>query len=219
MRIASLSLLALCLTLAAVPVMAQSYNNGPVNGLVDAWAISSGFAVSDTFEMNSAGSINSLNFWAWVAPGDSVTGVQVGISASPFGSELYTGTFTVTQGACQGAAFGFDVCNEAVNGLGSGNIAAGNYWLTLQNATDAFGEEVFWDENSGVGCTSPGCPSMAQQSTLGTVPSESFTIDWGASTTTTTTSTTGGSTPEPSSIMLFGSGILGLAGILRRKLF
>jgi PEP-CTERM motif-containing protein len=29
----------------------------------------------------------------------------------------------------------------------------------------------------------------------------------------------GGSTPEPSSIMLFGSGILGLAGVLRRKLF
>ena len=28
-----------------------------------------------------------------------------------------------------------------------------------------------------------------------------------------------GTTPEPSSIMLFGSGILGLAGVLRRKLF
>jgi hypothetical protein len=28
-----------------------------------------------------------------------------------------------------------------------------------------------------------------------------------------------GSTPEPSSIMLFGSGILGLAGVIRRKLF
>ena len=29
---------------------------------------------------------------------------------------------------------------------------------------------------------------------------------------------TGGTTPEPSSIMLFGSGVLGLAGLLRRKM-
>ncbi len=36
--------------------------------------------------------------------------------------------------------------------------------------------------------------------------------------TTTTTGTTTGTTPEPSSIMLFGSGILALAGIVRRKL-
>ena len=28
-----------------------------------------------------------------------------------------------------------------------------------------------------------------------------------------------GTVPEPSSIMLFGSGILGLAGVLRRKLY
>ena len=38
--------------------------------------------------------------------------------------------------------------------------------------------------------------------------------------TTTSTSTTGGSSvPEPSSIFLFGSGILALAGAVRRKLF
>src|SRR5580658_9457519 len=35
--------------------------------------------------------------------------------------------------------------------------------------------------------------------------------------TTTTTGTTTGTTPEPSSIMLFGSGILALAGVVRRK--
>jgi len=42
----------------------------------------------------------------------------------------------------------------------------------------------------------------------------------GSTTTTTGTSTTGGSSvPEPSSIFLFGSGILALAGAVRRKLF
>jgi ice-binding like protein/PEP-CTERM motif-containing protein len=37
--------------------------------------------------------------------------------------------------------------------------------------------------------------------------------------TTTTTTTTGTSVPEPTNMMLFGSGILGLAGFVRRKLF
>jgi hypothetical protein len=62
------------------------------------------------------------------------------------------------------------------------------------------GIQVYWDQNSG--------PSSAYENTLGSIPSESFTLD----------GITGGSTPEPSSIMLFGSGILGLAGVLRRKL-
>jgi uncharacterized repeat protein (TIGR03803 family) len=35
---------------------------------------------------------------------------------------------------------------------------------------------VYWDENSGVGCESSGCPSLAQENSVGTIPSESFTI-------------------------------------------
>ena len=55
MRIASLSLLALCLTLAAVPAMADTvYDNGPINGNTDAWTINFGFIVSDTFTTGGA---------------------------------------------------------------------------------------------------------------------------------------------------------------------
>ncbi|MGB8769522.1 MAG: PEP-CTERM sorting domain-containing protein, partial [Candidatus Korobacteraceae bacterium] len=61
-------------------------------------------------------------------------------------------------------------------------------------------------------------PSAAYHNLLGAVPSESFTITGGSTTTSSTTTSTTGTTPEPSSIMLFGSGILGLAGVLRRKL-
>jgi len=66
---------------------------------------------------------------------------------------------------------------------------------------------VYWDENSG--------PSLASESAVGTIPSESFEI---LGSNTSTTSTTG-TVPEPSSVILFGSGILGLASWLRRKLF
>ena len=80
-----------------------------------------------------------------------------------------------------------------------------SYWLNLQNATTSQGNPLYWDENDG--------KSLASENTIGSIGSEAFDIIGGGSTTTTTT------TPEPSSIMLLGSGILGVAGVLRRKLF
>jgi hypothetical protein len=219
MRIASLSLLALCLTLAAVPAMAQGtvYDNGPVNGQVDAWTINFGFAVSDTFHLTSSTTLNDISFWAWVEPGDTATSVEVAISsAGYFGNELFDGTVSLAQSNCFSNNFGFDVCQESGNFSGP-SLGAGNYYLTLENAATSAGNPLYWDENSGVGCQSNGCPSSAQENTLGTIPSEAFTLS--GSGTTTTSTTTSGTTPEPSSIMLFGSGILGLAGVLRRKLF
>ncbi len=51
---------------------------------------------------------------------------------------------------------------------------------------------------------------MAQENTLGSIPSEAFTVSGVPSP---------GTTPEPGSIILLGSGILGLSVVLRRKLF
>ena len=218
MSIASLSLLALCLTLAAVPAMAQEpvYDNGPVNGQVDAWTINFGFAVSDTFHLSAASTLNDISFWAWVEPGDVATSVELQISSTGyFGNELFDGSVNLTQSNCFVNNFGFDVCQESGNFSGP-TLNPGNYYLTLTNATTVDGNPLYWDENSGVGCTSPGCPSSAQENTLGTIPSEAFTLS-GSGTGVGTTD--GGETDEPSSIVLFGSGILGLAAFLRRKLF
>ena len=87
-------------------------------------------------------------------------------------------------------------------------ISGTQYWLTLANAEVPDGDPVYWDQNSGVGCHSPGCPSTAYESVLGTIPSEAFTIN----------GSSGATTPEPSSILLFGAGLAGVAGLLRRKL-
>jgi PEP-CTERM motif len=95
------------------------------------------------------------------------------------------------------------------------NLAAGTYWLNLANAVVNDGDPIYWDENSGVGGNGP---SSASENSVGTIPSEAFTV-LGTSSTSSSSSSTGGTVPEPSSIMLFGSGILGLAGVLRRKLF
>ncbi|MGB8885849.1 MAG: PEP-CTERM sorting domain-containing protein [Candidatus Korobacteraceae bacterium] len=214
MRIASRSLLALCLTLAAVPALAQGtvYDNGPVNGQVDAWTINFGFSVSDTFHIVGGTRINNISFWAWVEPGDVASSVEVQISSTGyFGNELFDGTVSLTQSNCFTNNFGFDVCAESGNYFGPA-LNPGNYYLTLSNATTLEGNPLYWDENSGVGCLSNGCPSSAQENTLGTIPSEAFTLSY-------IETTTSGTTPEPGSIMLFGSGVLGLAGILRRQLF
>jgi len=206
MRIASLTLLALCL--AAVPAMADVYNNGPINGNTDAWTINSGFEVSDTFT-TAGGAVTGLQFGVWAFPGDTVTSVEVSITSQEFGgTTFFDGTVNLSQSGCVSNSFGFDVCTET--GSFNTTLSAGTYWLNLQNANVPSGDPVYWDENSG--------PSSASQSSVGTIPSEAFTI-LGSTGVTSTTTTGTGTTPEPSSIMLFGSGILGLAGVLRRKLF
>jgi hypothetical protein len=210
LRIASLSLLALCL--AVVPAMAQNtvYSNGAINGTTDAWTINFGFVVSDSFTVGSGGAtVNGLAFGAWVFPGDTLTSAEVSITSSEFGGTTYTDQIvSFTQSGCSGNQYGYNVCTET-GSLSPVNLSGGTYWLNLQNAVTAQGNPIYWDENSG--------PSSASENSVGTIPSEAFTILGSGSSTTTTTS--GTSVPEPSSIMLFGSGILGLAGVLRRKLF
>ena len=211
LRIISLSLLALCL--AAVPAMAQTlYSNGPINGTTDGWTINSGFVVSDTFTTTANSQVTGLTFGAWLFPGDVLQSVEVAISSAEFGGTTYFDqSVAFTQSGCSGNQYGFNVCTESGNfGTGVNLFAGGTYWLNLSNAVVNDGDPVYWDENSG--------PSSASENSVGTIPSESFTV-LGSETSSTTTTSTTTSTPEPSSIMLFGSGILGLAGVLRRKLF
>jgi len=196
------------------------YDNGPVNGQVDAWTINFGFTVSDSFQLSSGGTVMGIQFWAWLVPGDTISNVEVQIGAAAFGNELTDQIVNLSQANCFANNLGYNVCAEYGNFGTPISLGAGNYWVTLSNATVPSGDPVYWDENSGIGCSSPGCPSQAQENTIGTIPSESFTILGAAATTSSTCgccAVSPSDCPEPSTLLLFGSGSFGLAAMVRIK--
>src|SRR5664279_4509284 len=203
MRIASLSLLTVCcLMLAVAPAMADTYSNGPYNGTNDGWTINFGFTVSDSFTL-AAGNVNNFHFVYWDASAsDILTTADLQLSTTSFGGSATTVAFNSTfLGTNQ---YGYNLFQADAWGLYI-PWAGGAGFATLGNACSTSGcsvsNPIYWDENSG--------PSTAYENTLGSIPSEAFTLSGACC----------GPVPEPSSIMLFGSGILGLTGILRRRLF
>ena len=206
LRIAWLSLLTVCcLLLAVAPVMADTlYSNGPYNGTTDAWTINFGFSVSNSFTVVPNSTITGLDFVYWDASGtDVLTTVDMAIGSTSFGGTAQT-LSGVTNTFLSTNQYGYSLYQANFSTPpGSPNQ---DHFVTLSNACTTSGcsvsNPIYWDENSG--------PSTAYENTLGSVPSEAFTL--------TGTTTTPSTTPEPSSIRLFGSGILGLAGVLRRKL-
>ena len=201
LRIASLTVL--ILALAVIPASAQVlYDNGPINGTVDAWTINLGYVVSDSFTVSSATTVAGFDIGVWEYPGDTALTVDWSITSAEFGGTTYgSGTASVAQVFYSTNQYGYDIDGLSTGRLDPGvPLGAGTYWLNIQNVTSVLGDPVFWDENSG--------PSSASESAVGTIASEAFDII-----------ATEGNTPEPSSIILFGSGIVGLAGLLRRKLF
>ncbi|MGB8770612.1 MAG: hypothetical protein WCC92_13405 [Candidatus Korobacteraceae bacterium] len=194
------------------------YNNGPTNGtnnayFIDAYVVSDSFLVDPTSDGISVG----FGFAEWVPAGATPLTVDWAIGTSSFGSDVASGTGGMLNyfqlcsngspfnGGICGGDLGYDVYDSQIQVNPWLHLTPGQtYWLTLTNATDSLGGRDGWDINSG--------PSQAYHNLLGTVPSESFTIFSGLTTTLT------GTTPEPDSIVLFGSGILVVVDLLRRKL-
>ena len=154
------------------------YDNGSINGSTDAWTLNFGFVTSNTFTVSSEGLVLGLVFGAWVFPGDVLENIEVQITSAEFGGTVYSDQIvSLTQSGCSGNQYGFNVCTETGNFTSNLNLAAGTYWLNLNNAVVNDGDPTYWDENSGVGCTGFGCPSLASENSVGTIPSEAFTIE------------------------------------------
>lgn len=153
------------------------YDNGPTNGTSDGWTINFGFAVADSFPLANNNTVNGLNFAAWLLPGDVLQSAEVLITSAAFGGTTYFDqTLNFTQSGCVSNQYGYNVCTESGT-FSDISLNAGTYWLTLQNASVNTGDPAYWDENSG--------PSSADGNSIGTIPSESFTILGGTTTSST----------------------------------
>jgi hypothetical protein len=158
------------------------YENGPIDGNTYAWEIDdyNGLNdVGDTFTLAGSSTITGISFGAWLYPGDALESVQLSISSqfNDFGTIYYfSPPLYPEQSGCVLNQWGFNVCTETLNYLSIPELSPGTYWLNVGTANVSNHDPAFWDQNSGIGCTSPGCPSQAQSNYYGTIPSESFTL-------------------------------------------
>jgi hypothetical protein len=233
MRLATLLLLTIVCFALSAPAFAQTiFIGGPINGNLTALFITGpnqpnsqgGFQdISDGFIATSSGTPTSLSFGAWVLKGDIPTAVSWEFGDMAFNSDLGNGTAALNSSTnvfLFSNSFGYDVYDITIPVTSAAMTMGNTYWISLSNATDnANSGSMAWDYNGGpatcnyrqsgtnFGDCATGATINAQHTTPQGGEGESFTISGSQAT-----------TPEPSSIMLFGSGILGVVGVLRRRL-
>lgn len=181
------------------------YDNGPLNGTIDAFTINFGFQVSDSFTLTSAATVTGVNFGVWSSSGDEITSVDWGIATEP-ATYTDTATATVTSGPTTVNGDGYNVGIDSFS-LPNVPLAAGTYYLVLQNAVVGSGDPIYWDENNGPSTASEDeLGNLANYDVPGTTGSESFQI-LGLS-----------GVPEPGAwaLMLVGFGVMGAALRARR---
>jgi hypothetical protein len=205
----AVSALLIVLMLAVTPSFADTvlYDNGPINGTVNAYAISGGWRVSDSFTLSNPSTIGSFSAGLWVLSGDSPVGLSWAILSPSTdglsGSVLASGAASLTAGNLSinpaGVAFGsYSIFSSTVSGM-SVSLSAGTYYLELYNASAAEYPNVYWDVNDGHS-------TAFHNGGTGAIGSEAFTIYGPTSV-----------TPEPGTMLMFGTGALGLLGAIRRR--
>ena len=143
-RIAVLAIF--CLALSTLPGWAGSwsYENGPINGNVDAWTINFGFTVSDSY-LAAGTSVNGFEFGVRELPGDRMNGVDWILSTGPC-SDPGSGCGTIVGFGTANSSnltdqflhvndFGYDIDLITVSNLNVPEISGQGYYLTLANAT------------------------------------------------------------------------------------
>jgi hypothetical protein len=177
------------------------YNDGLPNATLGAWPINFGFVTSDSFQWPGGPPVTGVCFYAWLYPGDTLISTEMSITSSENGGTFYfdqtvpltcalscTGNLPI--GPFNGFAPPNRVCGGSLQSNPSGpgfnvyactastnvSLAAGTYWLNLQNAFVNDGDPAFWDQNDGIGCPSPTCPSSASETAVGPIQPESFVI-------------------------------------------
>ena len=106
------------------------YDNGPVNGQLDAFTINYGYTVSDSFSLASNSTITDVNFWTWNYPGDIPLTVDWAITSDPLGGTTFasgSGTSLTNSLVINPNQYGYDIFQNTFSILES--LGTGTYWL------------------------------------------------------------------------------------------
>jgi hypothetical protein len=169
--------------------------------------------ISNGFIAAASGTPTQLEFGEWVLSGSTPTSIGYEIGTTAFGTQLGSGT--VAQNSTNSVllftnGFGYGIYDVTIPVTSLAMTAGNEYWVSLSNAANTGSTQSGGWDLAGPSGGPATCNFRQSGTNYGDcgIGGESFTL-------------TGGplpGTPEPSSILLFGSGILGLAGVLRRKL-
>jgi hypothetical protein len=212
MSIRIVSLLVSMLLFQAYAAAGTIYDNGPKNDDSTAWNFTGQDFASDTFTVSGGSStVSGVSIWVLIFPTDHNPTAEITITSQANGGNVYFDqVLQFSESNCYAAGWGYNWCEETAAWENGPVLPNGTYWVNLKNGSLPSGGPVFWNQNSGVGCNSPGCPSQAENS-FGTIPSEAFTI-------LGTPDGSKSSTPKTTSLLMFGAGFLGVVGIIRKKI-
>lgn len=138
------------------------YSNGPANNQVDAWTINFGMAVADSFVLGAPSKLTGADFSVWLYPFNDATSVDWTIldGMPGTGTALSHGTAALTTSSPFMNGYNYWI-RTASFALPNITLAAGTYWLELENLVVSGGASGFWDINGG--------PSSAWENTIGDV--------------------------------------------------
>jgi|SRR5271165_4418642 len=190
MRLRIAWLILLC-TLATTALAQGQHDNAPATGAADAWTSNFGYVVSDTFQP-----MQNLQFGVGEFSGDGIA--SYGSGAANSGGALTDEFISVNP-------YGHGMDKMVASELYPTASSESTYWLNLEIAGSPSGGPGYRGEDSGAGCKSSGCPSSSSDGAVDTIPSQAFTNEIPSA------------VPEPSSILLFGVGVLAVAGVLRYR--
>jgi hypothetical protein len=205
MKNAVAAVFALSLTLSvsfAARAEQTLYDNGSVNGNLDAFSIADGNIVGDTFVLTNNYTVNAVTFGDWNFPGESATNIDWSITSAPFGGDVYgsgsgANVTTLTDYGINNA--GYDVTLDTFD-IAPIDLISGTYYLNLQNAVTTFGDPAYWDENNG--------PSSAYSSSTGSLMNYDIAPSTGSESFQVLGTTNTSTTPEPASTVVLGLGAL-----------
>ncbi len=216
-----------CLPLLFVALNASAdtviFNDGAVDGHDNAFFVTgpsnpnflgSVQDISNGFTAGASATPTTLEFGLWVSTGNTPTTISYEIGTSAFGTDLGSGSVGLNgtnSTLLFTNSFGYDVYSITIPVTSLAMISGDSYWLSLSNGNDSANSgTVGWDvANGGIG--GPATCNFRQSGTnFGDcgIGGESWELTSGSVT----------NTPEPGSLILLGSGLLGVAGAMRRRI-